>query len=90
VKGAQPFYRKGVSSQYQNLGVIQKDAIHYVTYVIHYVAYVMHNVSPHYANSKKYILSDNLLSDDSNYIKNGTQIELFYTCVHFFSWHFYS
>ena len=53
MKGVQPFYRKGVSKQYQNLGVIQKDAIHYVTYVIHYVAYVMHNVSSHYANSKK-------------------------------------
>ena len=59
--GVQPFYRKGVSKQYQNLGVIQKDAIHYVTYVLHYVVYVMHNVSPHYANSKKNNSSDNLL-----------------------------
>jgi len=67
VKGVQPFYGKGVSKQYQNLGVIQKDAIHYVTYVIHYVAYVMYNVSPHYANSKKIILLTTCLSEHTLY-----------------------
>ena len=67
MKGVQPFYRKGVSKQYQNLGVIQKDAIHYVTYVIHYVAYVIHNVSLHDANSKKNNSSDNSLV--RNYVR---------------------